>query len=132
LLPGEQAQITLTLANRSATANADITGGTLSLTVGNQTVTANLSGDQLGPIAAGASKSTAAPFALTIPAALRCGTVAQLQLQLTTSAGAYKLPVRIRAGRAAGATTVVMDDNVDAGNVAWKRKKGFDASTQFA
>ena len=132
LIPGEQAQITLTLANQSASAGAVITNATLSLTAGSQTVSATLLGDAVGPIAAGTSKSSVAPFALTIPSSLRCGSVAQLRLEVNTAAGKYVLPVRIRVGRASGTTTVVMDDNVDGGNVAWKRKKGFDPSTQFA
>src|SRR5205085_2281852 len=42
------------------------------------------------------------------------------------------LPVRIQSGRASGAATVLVDDDVDGGRVNWKRKKGFDTSTQFA
>ncbi|HKQ08658.1 MAG TPA: S8 family serine peptidase [Blastocatellia bacterium] len=132
LIPGEQAQITVTIANQSATTAADVTGASLSLTVGNQTVNAALAGDAIGMIAPGASKSSSAPFALQIPSALRCSSVAQLQLEVNTGAGKYKLPVRIRAGRASGTATTILDDDVDGGNVKWKMKKGFETTTRFA
>jgi Subtilase family len=126
LIPGEQAAITLTIANQSATTAAEITSATLSLTVGGQTVSAGAAGGTIATIAPGSSVTNSAPFNLAIPAALRCGTVAELQLTLETGIGTFKLPVRIQTGRASGAATVLLDDDVDSGRVNWKKKKGFE------
>jgi hypothetical protein len=132
LIPGELANVTLTVNNTAATANADINNASLSLIVNNQTVIGGIAGGIVASIPAGSSLSTIGPFALQVPAALGCGTVARLELQLATTGGTFKLPVRVQAGRATGAATVILDDDVDSGRVVWKRKKGFDASTQFA
>jgi hypothetical protein len=132
LIPGEQASITLTVNNTAATANADVNAASLSLTVNNQTVSGGIAGGIVATIPAGSSLSTIGPFNLAVPGALSCGSVARLELQLTTTSGTFKLPVRIQAGRAAGAATVIMSDDVDSGGVKWKMKKGFETSTQFA
>ncbi|MEN3331423.1 MAG: hypothetical protein V7641_788 [Blastocatellia bacterium] len=130
LIPGEQASITLTVANQSATAAANVLNATLQLTVGGQTVTA---GDGVfGTIPPGQTRSNTGPFNLAIPAALRCGAVAELQLTLETSIGTFKLPVRIQGGRASGAATVLLDDDVDSGRVKWKMKKGFETVSSAA
>lgn len=125
LIPGEQAAITVTVANQSATTGAEITNASLSLTVGNQTVTGGISGT-VGAIPPGSSTATIGPITLQIPAALRCGAVAETQLTLETGAGTFKLPVRIQAGRPSGAATLLLDDDVDGARVKWKLKKGFD------
>ncbi|MFL6216396.1 MAG: S8 family serine peptidase [Blastocatellia bacterium] len=132
LIPGELANITLTVNNNAATANADINNATLSLTVGGQTVGVGIAGGVVATIPAGSSLSTLGPFSLQIPGALSCGTVARLQLEMTTASGTFKLPVRIQAGRATGAATVILNDDVDSGSVKWKMKKGFEPSSQFA
>jgi len=130
LIPGEQAAITLTIANQSATTAAAITNATLTLTVGGQTVSAGAGA--IATIPPGSSMTNSTPFTLQIPATLRCGTVAELQLTLETSIGTFKLPVRIQAGRASGAATVLLDDDVDSGRVKWKKKKGFEVVNNVA
>src|SRR5205085_7397665 len=132
LIPGEQAAITITVANRSTSAPANVTGASLSLTVNGQTVIGGATGGLIATVPAGSTTTSVGPFTLQVPAALSCGTVAQLQLSLDTNLGTFKLPVRIQSGRASGAATVLVDDDVDGGRVNWKRKKGFDTSTQFA
>src|SRR5205085_1994731 len=126
LIPGEQAAITLTITNQAATAAAEITKASLTLTVGNQTVSGSVGAGVIATIAPGSSMTNSSPFNLQIPAALSCGAVAELQLALETSIGTFKLPVRIQAGRPTGAATVLLDDDVDSGRVNWKKKKGFE------
>ena len=124
LLPGEQAAITITVANKSAAAAAEINNASLSLTVGGQTVVGIADG-AVATIPPGSTTSTLGPFNLQIPAALRCGAVAQLQLTIETNASTFKLPVRVQAGRATGAAMALIDDDVDSGRLNWKKKKGF-------
>ena len=52
-----------------------------------------------------------------------------LELQLETAEGRIKLPMRVRVGRATGQQSVLVNDDVDAGRVKWKLKKGFSIST---
>jgi Subtilase family len=132
VIPGEQAAITLTVFNKSATAAASITNASVTLTVGNQTVSGGVAGGLVATIPPNSSLSTIGPFNLQIPSALRCGAAAPLQLTLETSVSTFKLPVRIQAGRAAGATAALLDDDVDSQRIVWKMKKGFATSTQFA
>jgi hypothetical protein len=61
---------------------------------------------------------------------LRCGSVANLQLQVETSAGRFTLPVRVQVGRFSqpgGPAERLLFDDVDNGGVKWKRKGGFDS-----
>jgi Subtilase family. len=132
LIPGEQAAITLTIANQSASAPAAITNASLTLTVGNQTASGSVGDGVIATIPPGSSMTNSLPFNLQIPAALHCGAVAQLQLTLETGIGTFKLPVRIQAGRASGAATVLVDDDVDSGRVNWKKKKGFEVINSAA
>jgi len=90
--------------------------------------------DQTSPtfdsIAAGQSGTNTTPFQIQIPASLRCGSVATLQLQLDTNAGRFTLPIRVQVGRPAQAgaplTTIFFED-VDNARAKWKKKGGFEA-----
>jgi hypothetical protein len=67
---------------------------------------------------------------IQVPSGLRCGSVANLQLQVDTSAGRFTLPVRVQIGRfsqAGGPEERLLFDDVDNFTVKWKKKNGFDA-----
>jgi hypothetical protein len=122
LLPNENALISVTVSNQSSLASANIIGATLSIP-GGPTAASNYP-----VIPAGGSETAVEPFALRVPADLRCGSTSDLQLRLQTSLGTFTLPVRLRVGREASQSTLLEDD-VDTGRVKWKRKKGFSVAT---
>lgn len=128
VLPGENARITVTVANKSQTSMATINSAALSITQGNSTVTAG-NNTSFSIIQPGQTGSNSTPFQLQIPSGLRCGQVAVFQLQLDTTIGTFKLPVRIQAGRVSALSTSLLADNVDNRNVKWKMKKGFSVVT---
>jgi Subtilase family len=132
LIPGEQAAITVTVANKSASAAAEVSNASLSLTVNGQTIVGGVAGGAVATIPPGSNTSTLGPFNLQIPAALRCGAVAQGQLTIETSVSTFKLPVRIQAGRATGAAMALIDDDVDSARLNWKKKKGFEIVNNVA
>ena len=128
LIPGERARVTVTLNNISQAVPAEITQAGLTIIASNGT------NGQFGPstfpaIAAGGSATNGVPFEIQVPADLRCGSTATLELQLDTAEGRVKLPMRVRVGRATGQQSVLLNDDVDAGRVKWKLKKGFSTST---
>jgi len=124
LIPGENAKITVTLTNHSQVAAATISNAGLSLTVGGHTV--GQSGASTFPeIAAGSSGANSVPFEFQIPSDLRCGTTAQLVLDLSTAEGDVKLNVPIQAGRVQSSSQLLLSDDVDGHAVKWKLKKGF-------
>jgi hypothetical protein len=129
LIPGERARVTVTLNNASETVPATITQAGL-------TIIANTgSNGQFGPstfpvIGAGLSASNATPFEIQVPSDLRCGSAANLELQLEIAEGRIKLPLRLRVGRLASPpTSQLLNVDVDSGRVKWKFKKGFSVST---
>lgn len=127
LIPGERARVSVTLNNISQTVPANITQAGLTIIANNGT------NGQFGPstfstIAPGASSTNAVPFEIQVPSDLICGSTATLELQLETAEGRIKLPLRLRVGRPAS-TSVLVNDDVDAGRVKWKLKKGFSIST---
>ncbi len=128
LIPGERARVTITLNNISQSVPAEITQAGLTIIANNGT------NGQFGPstfpiIAAGGTATNAVPFEIQVPADLRCGSTATLELQLDTAEGRIKLPLRVRVGRATGQQSVLLNDDVDTTRVKWKLKKGFSIST---
>lgn len=128
LIPGERARVTVTLNNISQTVPAEITQAGLTIIANSGT------NGQFGPstfptIAAGGSATNGVPFEIQVPADLRCGSTAALELQLETAEGRVKLPMRVRVGRATGQQSVLLNDDVDTSRVKWKFKKGFSIST---
>jgi hypothetical protein len=131
VLPGETVQLTIAVANKSQSAAATINAASLSLLVDGNAV-GQASASAYEAIQAGQSGNNATPFSLQIPSTLRCGSVATLSLQVTTAIGSFKLPVRVQVGRASTTAQVLLLDDVDNGNVKWKKKSGFDVSTVIA
>ncbi|HKS39556.1 MAG TPA: S8 family serine peptidase [Blastocatellia bacterium] len=125
VLPGEGAKITVTVTNKSQTAQAIISGASLSVPQGGSD--GNSSFHTIQP---GQTGSNDTPFQLIIPASLRCGQTLVLQLELSTFSGIFKLPVRVQVGRPILPIVVntILSDDVDGGRVKWKKKKGFDAA----
>jgi hypothetical protein len=134
IIPGETAKITVTVTNKSQTASAAITVAQVSITSNGRT---NFQGGApsfpvIGP---GQSATNVEPFELLIPSDLRCGSVVELKLLLTTAAGQFNLPVRVRVGQPIVSTTPpapLLSDDVDGGRIKWKKKKGFDVATGIA
>lgn len=133
LLPGERAKVSIAVGNDSHTAGAEITAAALVI----------FSGDGgAGPAVIGTyptiqpdeSRSNDVPFEIQVPADLRCGSLARLELRLTTPFGDFVLPVRIRTGRQLQTLQpiVLLDDDVDSERVRWKLKKGFSVKTGLA
>jgi len=123
LIGGELASITVTLRNLSQITGATIQGASLSLAGSQSTSTFN-------PIAAGQTGTNSTAFQIQVPAGLRCGSVATLQLQADTTIGRFVLPVRVQVGRfaaAGGPAERLLFDDVDNLSVKWKRKGGFDS-----
>lgn len=123
LIAGESARITVTVRNQSQTTAAAIQSAALSLS-------SNQSSSTFNEIAAGQTGTNASPFQIQVPSNLRCGSVANLQLQVDTSAGRFTLPVRVQVGRFSqpgGPAERLLFDDVDNGGVKWKRKGGFDS-----
>jgi hypothetical protein len=131
ILPGEQAKVTVTVSNKSQTAAGAINKFAISISSNGRT--SEQSGTSTFPvIEAGQSGTNAIPFELSIPADLRCGSVAELKLVLTTAVGEFNLPVRVRVGReilTVAPVAPLLSDDVDSGNVKWKTKKGFAVSS---
>ena len=130
VLPGENAKITVTVANKSQTSAATINSAALSITQGNQTVTSS-NNSSFGAIQPGQTGSNSDPFQLLIPSGLRCGQVAVFQLQLNTTIGTFKLPARVQVGRVSTASNTLLSDDVDGGRIKWKKKKGFAVINNF-
>ena len=130
LIPGETAAISLTVVNKSATTAATISSSGLTLTTGGHNV--SVTAAAFSAIPAGGSTASSAPFNFPVPADLRCGSVVELQLALGMDAGTVKVPIRIQVGRASGAATRIIDDDVDSGRVKWKMKKGFSVVNSLA
>jgi hypothetical protein len=123
LIPGELASITVTVRNQSQTTEAMIQSASLALS-------GTPSSGTFNPIAPGQTGTNTLPFTLQVPSDLRCGSVANLQLQVDTSAGRFTLPVRVQVGRfsvAGGPEERLLFDDVDNFTVKWKKKNGFDA-----
>jgi hypothetical protein len=129
LIPGEIAKVTLTVTNHGAAVT--VNNAILSLIIGDH-ITSVPSATAFATIPAGQSVTNSEPFTLPVATDLRCGSVAQLQLTLETNTGTFKLPVRLQAGRASGAATVIFNDDVDSSNVKWKMKKGFEKVDNIA
>lgn len=125
VVPGELANITVTVTNKSQTAEAVISGASLSIPQGLG------NGSAFFPaIQPGQTGSNTTPFQLSIPAGLRCGQVLVLNLELSTFSGIFNLPVRVQVGRPILpiASIPILTDDVDSGRVKWKKKKGFDVA----
>jgi len=122
LIPGETAGIKLTIHNEDRTAAASITTAALAQTGGASAFAT------FPAIAALGSATNTQPFQVSIPSSLRCGSVAQFELRITTDAGQFTLPVRIQVGRETS-QQIALDDDVDSGRVVWKKKKGFSVAT---
>jgi Subtilase family len=122
LIPGESAQITVTLRNQSQTTGAAIQGAALALNGGQ-------SSGAFSAIAPGQTGTNISPFQLQIPSDLRCGSVATFLLLVDTSSGRFTLPVRVQVGRFSqpgGPEEQLLFDDVDNFTVKWKKKGGFD------
>lgn len=127
LIPGETAQLTVAVRNSSAVA-ATINGdaaATLSIT-GGATASAGFA-----TIPGRGVGRNITPFVVQIPSVLQCGTMLELKLRITTTTATFVMPVRVQVGRVVS-QQVVIDDDVDSGNVVWKAKKGFTRSSDFA
>jgi subtilase family protein len=123
LLSGESAKVTVTVRNKSLTTEATIQGA--ALTLGGAP-----SAGSYNAIAPGQTGTNATPFTIQVPAGLRCGSVATLQLQVDSNAGRFILPVRVQIGRfskTGGPEEKLLFDDVDNFTVKWKRKAGFDS-----
>ncbi len=126
VIPGEVAKFAITVNNLSATAAATISSAALKFSSGSQTASA-----AVPVIAPGGSAINTTPFQLTVPSGLKCGSAANLELQLTTSFGVTKLPVRVRVGNLFRASTTVFSDDVDSGVAGWKMKN-FSVASNLA
>jgi hypothetical protein len=113
LIPGEAEKITIAVKNQTAVPPR-ITAAILTLPGG----TISTGSIEAAP---GSSSQTTLSFQSQIPPNLRCGSVAELQMELTTAFGQVKLPVRVRVGRFL-ASRVLLEDDVDSGQVVWKMK----------
>lgn len=127
MIPGESAKIKVTVKNQSQTAAATIQSGALFIFVGGQ---GNGTGGAAFPtIQPGQTGANTDPFIITVPAQLRCGSIANLELQLNTTAGIFKLPVRVQVGRSNSSPQTLLFDDVDSARVRWKGKGGFGPVT---
>lgn len=122
LLPGETALIKIGVRNTSLTTAATVTQATLTLAD-----TPSASQQSFPNIPANATAHNDIAFAIQVPANLRCGSVAQLRLQLDTAVGSITLPLRALVGRVTS-PLVIFDDDVDSARVKWKMKKGFSVN----
>jgi len=121
LIAGESAKITITVRNRSSILEAAIQGAALTLGGSN-------SSSAFNTIAPGQTGTNTTPFQIQVPSGTRCGSVANLLLQIDTSVGRFTLPVRVQVGRfsqAGGPAERLLLDDVDFNRVKWKRKGGF-------
>src|SRR5215813_11348821 len=123
LIPGETAKITLTVRNQSQSTPASIQAASLTLSGSPSSSTFN----DIGPGQTGTNTSV---FQIQAASSLRCGSVANLQLQVDTSVGRFNIPVRIQVGRTSqpgGPAERLLFDDVDNSTTKWKRKGGFDS-----
>jgi len=123
LIPGETAKITVTVRNQSQSTAASIQGANLTLGGSQSSSTYN----DIGPGQTGTNPSV---FQIQAASTLRCGSVANLQLQVDTGVGRFNIPVRIQVGRFSqpgGPAERLLFDDVDNSTVKWKKKGGFDA-----
>jgi hypothetical protein len=121
LIAGESAKITVTVRNQSQTTGATIQGAAL-------TLSGSPSAGTFNAIAPGQTGTNTTPFQIQIPSGLRCGSVANLQLQVDTSAGRFILPVRVQVGRFSqpgGPAERLLFDDLDNFSVKWKKKGGW-------
>jgi hypothetical protein len=108
LIPGETEKITVAVKNQ--------TGVSPRITEAKLTVPG-------GAVSTGTIEASQNVFSFQsqIPSALRCGSVAELQMELTTAFGQVKLPVRVQVGRPL-TSRILLEDDVDSGQVVWKMK----------
>jgi hypothetical protein len=116
--PGELVSMTIHVVNDSPTTAATAGEATLTQASG------GASASSFPVIEPGRSSVNSAPFQMRIPSGLRCGSVLEFQLRLSTQFGQFTLPVRVRVGQA-GASSTLLADDVDSRQVKWKAKKGF-------
>lgn len=127
LIAGESAEITVTVRNESQTTAANIQTAGLSIFVGTQG-NGQFGASSFPVIGPGETGVNALPFTIAVPPQLRCGSVANFELQLDTDAGSFKLPVRVQVGRFSqpgGPEERLLFDDVDNFTVKWKKKGGF-------
>lgn len=127
LIAGETAKITVTVRNQSQTTAASIQDSGLFIFVGNQG-NGQFGGSSFPGIAPGETGMNALPFTIAVPPQLGCGSVASLELQLNTTAGTFKLPFRMRVGRATqpgGPEETLLFEDIDNSRLKWKMKSGF-------
>ena len=122
LIPDETDLISITVVNQSSSAEATITSATLAIAGGPS------ASSSYPVISARGSATPSSPFAIRVPSSLACGSAVEFQLRLTTSAGQFALPVRLRVGRESS-QSVILEDDVDSGRVKWKMKRGFGIAT---
>ena len=113
----------------SASAAATIQSAALSITAGGLTNTS--SNNSLTLIPAAGSARNPVPFELAIPSAVGCGSIAPLQLDLSTPQGNVRLKVPVQSGRTQSQAQLLVDD-VDSNSVVWKLKKGFARDSRHA
>ncbi|HXG93447.1 MAG TPA: S8 family serine peptidase [Blastocatellia bacterium] len=129
VIPGETAKISVTVSNLSQSAAATINAAILLITSNGRTD--GQGNNSLSVVQPGGTATNSVPFEIPIPSSLRCGSVAQMDLQLDTTVGRFTLPVRVQVGRADGATVELLNDDVDSASVKWKLKK-FDRNSATA
>ncbi|HWI72890.1 MAG TPA: M36 family metallopeptidase, partial [Baekduia sp.] len=121
LEPGEAARVSIPLTNPAQTALTHVRATLATTTDG---VVVGRATADYGTIAAGATGAAAAPFAITVPATVACGTVLGLTLTVVSDQGtAPPVPVALPtgAGSATVASTVVpvaIPDNAPASTAA--------------
>jgi Subtilase family len=123
LISGESAKITVAVRNLSQTAAAAIQGSSLFIPVGGGGVGGG-AGASYPTLQPGQTGANAQPFIVTIPQ-LRCGSIASGELQLDTSVGRFRLPVRMQIGRSSSSPQTLLFEDVDNALVKWKMKSGF-------
>jgi hypothetical protein len=123
LIPGETARINVAVRNQSSTTAATIQSAVLLLSSGSQ------SSSTFNPIAPGETGSNATAFQIQVPSSSRCGSVADLRLQIDTTVGRITLPVRVQIGRSSSSPQTLLFEDVDNALVKWKMKGGFGPVT---
>jgi hypothetical protein len=122
-IPGETANVKIAARNSSTTTAANVNFATLSF-AGTQTPT-QLSYPNIAPNSTARNETA---YTVQVPASLRCGSIAQMNLVLNTNQGNIAVPFQVQVGRATS-QIIFFDDDVDSGNVRWKPKKGFFTAT---
>jgi len=123
--PGEQVSLSVSLKNVSPGAESRPVTATV---ISNGTASAQAAFPAIPP---GGSSANETPFALRVPNNLRCGSIFEAQLRISTEFGDVNLPVRIRVGKASPANVAkeLLFDDLDTRRVKWKLKSGFKVST---